>query len=177
MFVGAGALPLLRLGLLQRFQRALDADGLGPREVLAAGVLGELAAHDLVKVDRYQRAGNCLPAEHLDSTQTALASDEMSVGRDGDWMQQPDLVNAFGERGDITKITPMTLADGNATDGQRARISGNDRLIDRNRSIKCLGHLGPPGAAVARSEVIQNERAGPRGPARWRYLPTRAAAD
>src|SRR6516162_307386 len=115
---------LLRLGPLQRFERALDGDGLGEREVLAAGVLREFAAHDLTEVDRYRRVGNRLPAEQFDGPQAALASDEMPVERDRNRLQQPDLSDAGGELSDVAEVAAVALADDNAVDGKRCGGAG-----------------------------------------------------
>src|SRR5262249_22722975 len=66
---GPSALPLLRGDLLQRFERALDGNGLGQREVLANGVLGKLAARDGFEIDDVDR--NLGPAEQLRGAQSA----------------------------------------------------------------------------------------------------------
>jgi hypothetical protein len=74
----ARRLSLFRGDLFQRFECALDGHGLGKREVLANGILGELAARDGVEINDVDR--NLGPAEQFRGAQSALAGKQHAVG-------------------------------------------------------------------------------------------------
>src|SRR6516225_10743911 len=71
------ALPLFRGDLLQRFERALDGHTFREREVLANGVLGELATRDGFEINDVDR--NLGPAKQLHGAQSALAGNQHAV--------------------------------------------------------------------------------------------------
>jgi hypothetical protein len=79
MFIGAFALSLLGFGSLYWFERMLDRHGLRQREVLARGVLGELAAHDVVERDDRDR--DVRLAKQLKGCEPPLTSDQRAVRR------------------------------------------------------------------------------------------------
>ena len=108
MFVGACALPFLRCRLLQRFERPLDGDRFGEREILPVGVLCELAAHHGVEINYVDC--NLGPAEQLGGMESALTGNEGAIRPDNNAMQQPETIENLRKQ-NFNVVVSKSLTD------------------------------------------------------------------
>ena len=114
---------LFRCRPLDWFERALDRDRLGQREVLAHGILGELAAHNGIEI--HHGDGDVGPAEQTGGGEAAVPRDESVIGPDHDGLQQAELGHAGSEAGDVAHVLAVALADDDGVD--RKRLTGRRR--------------------------------------------------